>query len=36
MPVGLVESLRGTAIRDSAGVLNGLLQALNRALEIKP
>jgi hypothetical protein len=29
-------SLKGAAIRDSAGVLNGLLQALDRALEIRP
>ncbi len=28
--------LRGTAIYDSAGVLNGLLQALDSALEIEP
>ena len=28
--------MRGAAIRDSAGVSNGLLQALNRVLEIWP
>jgi hypothetical protein len=36
MPVGRVRFIEGAAIRDSAGVLNGLLQALNRALEIRP
>ena len=34
MPVGRVEFLDGSGVRDSAGVPNSLLQALNRALEI--
>jgi hypothetical protein len=34
--VGWVSLLRGTTIYDSVGVLNGLLQALDSALEIEP
>jgi hypothetical protein len=35
--MGLMEILlRETAVRDSAGVLNGVLQVLNLALDIRP